>query len=206
MGTPTLSSNIEFLKKRFIQDIHVFNREKGYLSVPSFNLRMDPKVLKAAALAIAENFQDDDFNSIHGIPHSGNFLAAAVSMEIKKDVRLHTSRKDQVIPTTWKEVYRKEVRSFTTSNDGSDVFAGINLSFVHKGDKILLIDDVCARGETGYGLIKGLQESGIKVIGYAVLFDKVFQGGMERISKLGVKTFSCVRVNRILQGDTVELL
>jgi adenine/guanine phosphoribosyltransferase-like PRPP-binding protein len=121
-------------------------------------------------------------------------------------VRIHSSRKDQFIPSTWKDVYRQELKSFTTSSDRVTVFSGINLSFVKKGDRVLLLDDVCATGETGYHIIEGLRKRGVTVVGYAVLFDKIFQGGLEYIQTLGIKTYSCIRVEKIGKGDSVTLL
>ncbi len=196
----------EFLKKEFLREAKVIDVERGYISVSSFNLRMKPEVLTAAAKLIANFFKNDKIDTVHGIPHSGNYLATAVALALDGQVRLHSSRKDQNIPASWKDVYRQEVRSFTTSTAGMDVFSGINLSFVKKGDRVLLLDDVCARGETGYKIIKGLQERGVKVVGFAVLFDKVFQGGLDYVAGLGVKVFSCVRVKKIGSNDKVELL
>ena len=86
------------------------------------------------------------------------------------------------------------------------VYSGINLSFVQKGDRVLLLDDVCATGETGYRIVSGLQKRGVNVVGFAVLFDKIFQGGLEYIGTLGVKVFSCIRVEKIEKGDKVTLL
>ncbi len=196
---------LDYLRKEFLAEARVIDAEKGYISVPSFNLRMKPPVLKEAAKTIAGHFQGDKITVIHGIPHSGNYLATAVAVELGGDIRLHSSRKDQNIPAVWKDVYREEIRSFTASSAGVDVFSGINLSFVKKGDRALVLDDVCARGETGYKIVKGLQDRGVKVVGFAVLFDKIFQGGLELVSSLGVKVFSCVRVKMINKLNQVVL-
>lgn len=206
MGTDEVKTAADFLKKEFLKDAKVIDHERGYISISSFNLRMKPAVLKAAAELIANEFRNENITVIHGIPHSGNYLATTVALALDKDVRLHASRKDQNIPTSWKDVYREEIRSFTTSNSGTTVFSGINLSFVQKGDRVLLLDDVCATGETGYRIISGLMERGVTVIGYAVLFDKVFQGGLDHIATLGIKVFSCIRVSEIGPHDKIVLL
>jgi len=188
MALVKIEKELKFLREEFLREAKVIDVDRGYVSVSCFNLRMKPEVLKAAAKVIAEEFKADKVDTVHGIPHSGNYLAAAVAMELDGQVRLHTSRKDQNIPTSWKDVYREEVRSFTTSTGGVDVFSGINLSFVKKGDQVLLVDDV------------------VKVVGFAVLFDKVFQGGLETVAELGVKVFSCVRVKELGENDRVVLL
>lgn len=205
MAAMSLQSELAYLKKEFLRDAKVLDPDRGYISVSSFNLRMKPQVLKSSATIIANEFKNDHIDIVHGIPHSGNYLATAVALKLGENVRLHSSRKDQNIPTTWKDVYREEVRSFTTSGDNFTVFSGINLSFVQKGDRVLLIDDVCATGETGYHVVSGLQKRGVNVVGFAVLFDKIFQGGVEYVSSLGVKVFSCIRVSQIGEHDRVEL-
>lgn len=205
MATREIEKDLMFLRQEFLREAKVIDAERGYISVSSFNLRMKPSVLSAAARLIAHQFQNDHINCIHGIPHSGNYLATAVTLALGNGARIHSSRKDQNIPTTWKDIYREEIRSFTTSNSGLTVFSGINLSFVQPGDHVLLIDDVCATGETGYHIIEGLRKRKVNVVGFAVLFDKMFQGGLDHVARLGVKVFSCVRVAEIGKGDRVAL-
>jgi adenine phosphoribosyltransferase len=205
MAATNLHSELAFLQEEFLRDAKVINPDRGYISVSSFNLRMKPSILKSAASVIAQTFASDHIDTIHGIPHSGNYLATAVALTMDMPVHLHASRKDQNIPSNWKDVYREEIRSFTTSDEQLTVFSGINLSFVKKGDHVLLLDDVCATGETAYRIIQGLQQRGVTIAGYAVLFDKVFQGGLEYVASLGVKTFSCVRVEKIGSHDSVTL-
>ncbi|MDO8571275.1 MAG: phosphoribosyltransferase family protein [bacterium] len=205
MAAEKIKEAIAYLKQEFLRDAKVLDSERGYISISSFNLRMKPQVLAAAAAVIAHEFKGDRIDIVHGIPHSGNYLATAVALALGGSVRLHASRKDQNIPTSWKDVYREEVQSFTTSSQSVTVFSGINLSFVQKGDRVLLVDDVCATGEAGYHIVSGLQKRGVQVVGLAVLFDKIFQGGVEYVSSLGVKVFSCVRVEKIGKGDTVVI-
>ncbi len=198
--------DLEFLRQEFLRDAKVIDLERGYISASSFNLRMKPSVLAAAARLIAHEFRNDHIDCIHGIPHSGNYIATAVALALGNGARIHSSRKDQNIPTTWKDIYREEIRSFTTSNSGMTVFSGINLSFVQPGDRVLIVDDVCATGETGTRIVSGLLKRAVKVVGFAVLFDKVFQGGLDEVTKLGVKVFSCVRVLEIGKHDRIELM
>ena len=184
----------------------MLDARRGYISASAFNLRMQPEIIRAAAEVIADHFRSSRIDVIHGIPHGGNYLATAVALTMAGNVRLHASRKDQNIPTSWKEVYRQEVRSSSLSGEAGTVFAGINLSFVRPTERILLIDDICASGETGAEIITGLIKRGIKVVGFAVMFDKMFQGGLERISQLGVEAYSCVRVKEITPDGRIKIL
>jgi adenine/guanine phosphoribosyltransferase-like PRPP-binding protein len=205
MAIGDISHELAFLRTEFLHDAKVIDHERGYISVPSFNLRMKPSVLSAAADIIAHEFRNDHIDIIHGIPHSGNYLATAVALKLNQNIRLHSSRKDQNIPTAWKDVYREEIRSYTTGGSGFHVFSGINLSFVQKGDRVLLVDDVCATGETGHRVASGLAKRGVNIVGFAVLFDKVFQGGLANVASLGIKVYSCIHVTRIDKGDVVIL-
>lgn len=207
MASQDPQSDQAYLKEEFLRDARVLDLDRGYISASAFNLRMKPAVLAAAARLIAAEFKDEIIDIVHGIPHSGNYLATAVALALDNGhTRLHSSRKDQNVPTTWKDIFRQEVRSFTTSNGGMNVFSGINLSFVQKGDRVLIIDDVCATGETGTAIVSGLLKNGIKVAGFAVLFDKVFQGGLAQVSALGIKAYSCIRIASIDKGDAMALL
>lgn len=205
MTEDQLDDDRMYVRTEFLREVKVIDRSRGYISVSSFNLRMKPSVLSAAARLIKHEFEQDTIDCIHGIPHSGNYLATAVALALGNGVRLHTSRKDQQVPTSWKDIYRAEIRSFTTSNSGLTVFSGLNLSFVKKGDRVLIIDDVCATGETGYHIVNGLLSCGVSVVGFAVLFDKLFQGGLARIAELGIKTYSCVRVRELTPTDVVHI-
>lgn len=205
MDRQAAETKLEFLRRTFMEEARVLDARRGYISVSAFNLRMRPEVLQAAALVIADRFRRLKIDVIHGIPHGGNYLATAVALELGGKVRLHASRKDQNIPASWKEVYRQEVRSFSLSGEAGTVFAGINLSFVRPGERILLVDDVCATGETGTKIITGLIERGVKVAGFAVMFDKMFQGGLKRIAQLGVEVYACVRVKEITSTGQIKI-
>ncbi len=206
MAPQDLKNDRAFLHQEFLRDAKVIDLDRGYVSASSFNLRMKPSILATAARLIAHEFAGEKIDIIHGIPHSGNYLATAVALAIDNPtLRLHSSRKDQNVPTTWKDMFRAELRSFTTSNSGMSVFSGINLSFVLPGDRVLIIDDVCATGGTGVDIIEGLLKRGVHVAGFAVLFDKVFQGGLEQVAKLDIKVYSCLHVLEIGKHDYVKL-
>ncbi|MBI5619762.1 hypothetical protein HY950_02260, partial [Candidatus Gottesmanbacteria bacterium] len=94
MAAQNLKSDLAYLKQEFLREAKVIDPDRGYISVSSFNLRMKPTVLKAAAKVIAHEFANEKIDIVHGIPHSGNYLATAVSLELGGNTRLHSSRKD----------------------------------------------------------------------------------------------------------------
>ena len=61
------------------------------------------------------------------------------------------------------------------------------------GDRVYLIDDVIAFGNTVIPIIKGLRDRGIEVIGMAVYFAKLFQPGMQKIQdETGITPFAVI--------------
>lgn len=71
--------------------------------------------------------------------------------------------------------------------------------------KVLVVDDVVAHGNTAVAALTALQKAGVEVIGLAVLFDKVWQKGTQRIfQETGVKVSSLISIEQITtQGDLV---
>ena len=170
----------------FLKEARVLDAKRGYISASAFNLRMKPEVLWAAAKVIAGYFGKFKIDVIHGISHGGNYLATAVALAMAVS-GCTPHAKIKTFRLRGKRFIAGKLGRLLLSGETGTVFAGINLSFVRPGERILLIDDICASGETGAEIITGLIKRGVKVAGFAVMFDKMFQGGLERIAQLGVK-------------------
>ncbi len=56
--------------------------------------------------------------------------------------------------------------------------------------RLLIIDDVCATGETGVGIVEGLLTRGVRVAA---------------VAQTGVKVFSCIRVTEIGKHDHIQI-
>lgn len=202
------SKRLSFLRGKFLEHAEVRDPYLGYIAVESFNICMDPEVLQTAASCIASEFLNSEIDVVFGIPQNGKYLGTAVALafgRLGKNVKLHASSKGESVSGAWRDVFQGNVRSFTTKAQGERVNARINFASVESGSKVLLIDDVCACGDTAVTAILGMQEMGVEVVGFAVLFDKKFQGGLERVSELGVPVFSCVRVERIDHNNEIIL-
>jgi adenine/guanine phosphoribosyltransferase-like PRPP-binding protein len=71
---------------------------------------------------------------------------------------------------------------------------------------VLLLDDVVAHGDTAIAAIDALHSAGVEVVGLAVLFDKLWQGGVEAIKKkTDVDTYSLIRIKEITSSGSVVL-
>ena len=68
MAPEDLKKDRDFLHQEFLRDAKVIDLERGYVSASSFNLRMKPSVLAAAARLIAHEFREEKIDIVHGIP------------------------------------------------------------------------------------------------------------------------------------------
>lgn len=193
---------VQRVMQAFLDEASVIDEKKGFISAPSTNQLRNPELQQSVARIIATEFSDIKIDKVFGIPISGINLATATAA-LLPGVKEVPTRKGVETPTSWKQVFTAEIKSFTT-----EVKSSIKYSFVYPGDKVLVIDDVCAFGETATEVIHSLiEEAEADVVGFVVWWDKVFQGGLERIEKtFGIKTFSVIRVKEIGNNGKIILM
>jgi adenine/guanine phosphoribosyltransferase-like PRPP-binding protein len=191
-----------FLKQKFLESAFVKDAKKGYIVVKSFNLAIDPDVLEFASRCWAEHFHHDThIDAIVGLPDAGARLVSVLG-EMLRVGSILPSKRTLVVPGAWEDVVSYRNQSFTTNQDEVQSHIG----FMKAGMRVLLVDDVVAHGNTAIAAIKALQAAGVEVIGLAVLFDKAWQGGVERIeSETGVKVFSLINIKKITPKGKVVL-
>ncbi len=198
----TTNDKLEFLKQKFLQSAFVKDATKGYIVVKSFNLAIDPDVLEFASRCWAEHYHHDThIDAIVGLPDAGARLVSVLG-EMLRVGSILPSKRTLVVPGSWENVVSYRNQSFTTNQDEVQSHIG----FIKSGMRVLLVDDVIAHGNTAIAAIKALQAAGVEVIGLAVLFDKAWQGGLERIqTETGVKVFSLINIKKITPKGEVVL-
>jgi adenine/guanine phosphoribosyltransferase-like PRPP-binding protein len=190
------------IKQEFLKHAVVMDKEKGYIVVEPLNLVLDPDLLSLASRAWAEEYIDlQRIDAIVGLPDAGSRLVSILAdmLRIKKVL---PSKRTDVVPSSWNSVVTYSNASFTTGKE--DLVS--NIGFVKPGMRLLIVDDVVARGETAISAIKALQEYGVEVVGMAVLFDKIWQGGVKRVEEeTGISVFSLVSIESISESGEVLL-
>jgi adenine/guanine phosphoribosyltransferase-like PRPP-binding protein len=187
------------LRKRFLNEAKVTNFEKGYISVPSVNQRIDLEMQGWAADLIVDHFRKlgIEFDAVVGIPNSGIPLGTSVAERL--GVPLAPGRKGKDFPGAWKMpvIVEENVPSFTTGVTSSFVFNGIQ-----SGETVLAVEDVIATGETMENIARAFQAKGITVYN-AAYFAKVFQGGVARLREIGIEPFYAIGIEKITgqEGD-----
>lgn len=178
---------MELLKQRIMEEGIVLNNRA--LKVDSFlNHQIDPKLFVAMGKEIAARFKDKGIQRIVTIEASG--IAVALPVAIEMDVPLVFARKKKSILMT-DDVYHSVVYSYT-KEENYDVT--ISKRFLPEGEKVLIIDDFLASGEAAMGLCKLVESAGDTVEGIAIVIEKSFQPGRERLERAGYDVQSLVRI------------
>lgn len=198
----TINDKVTFLKQRFLDTAFVKDAEKGYVVVKEFNLAIDPDVLQFASRCWAEKYHlRKDIDAIVGLPDAGARLVSVLA-DMMRIPQILPSKRVPTPPGAWQDVVSFSNSSFTTDQD--DVVS--HIGFVKTGMKVLVVDDVVAHGTTAVTALKALQEAGAEVVGLAVLFDKAWQGGVERVKKeTGIETYSLISIEDIASDGTITL-
>lgn len=185
------------LKQLFLDSAFVKDAEKGYVVVENFNLAIDPDILELASRCWADSFRDfKDIDAVVGLPDAGARLAPGLAEKLHAHAILPSKRVPHP-PGAWKDVVSYSNSSFTTNQDEVKSHIG----FVRPGMKVLLVDDVVAHGNTAVAAILALQAAGVEVVGLAVLFDKTWQKGTQRVSaETGITVTSLISIQEI-QAD-----
>lgn len=187
---------MELLKERIREEGIVLNNR--VLKVDSFlNHQIDPKLFVQIGKEIANRFKDKGIERIVTIEASG--IAVALQVAIEMDVPLVFARKKKSILMT-DDVYHSVVYSYT-KEENYDVT--ISKKFLPAGEKVLIIDDFLASGEAAMGLVKLVESAGDTVEGIAIVIEKSFQPGRERLEREGYDVQSLVRIKEFKDNKCV---
>lgn len=130
---------------------------------------------------------------ILGIGNSGISLATAVHNNFEM-TELVIARKTEQGPVSSNNYLLTTAFSYSQKRQQS-----FQVPKLPKDSRVLMIDDVVAHGSVSLAVgeaIKG--QKGVEVVGFGVYFDKVFQGGLEKVSqRLGIPIFSLIRIAQI---------
>lgn len=155
---------------------------------------MKPEMLRELA-SIIHKHANLDIDKIVAVEAMGIHLATALSLET--NIPFVVIRKRQYNLPGEKEVYQK------TGYGSSELY----INDLHKGEKILLIDDVVSTGGTLIALIKTLKDMGLDLKSVVAIIDK--GEGKEIVKReTGVDVLSIVKLdvinNKVVIERTIE--
>ncbi len=158
------------LEKMIIENGEV--KEGNILKVDSFlNHQLNPEFLYQMGEEFYRLFKDKEITRILTIEASGIAIAVMAALIFK--VPLVFAKKTESLNLD-KDIYTSKVFSYTKNKEYNIM---ISKKYLHKNDKILIIDDFLAEGNAMKGLIDVAEQSGAQISGIGIAIEKGFQQG-----------------------------
>ena len=188
-------AHVKELEERILRDGRVLGG--GILKVDSFvNHQVDPLLMDACGREFARLFASVHATKVLTAEISG--IAPAVTTAIHLGLPVVYARKAKPI-TMPDQVYLTLAPSHTK---GRMVELIISPEYLANGEKVLIIDDFLASGQTILGLARLAEAAGSKIVGIGALIEKIFEGGRAALKPLGVPIHSLACITA-MDGDKV---
>ncbi len=187
---------MELLKERIRREGR--NLGGGILKVDSFiNHQVDPELMVAVGRELARRFADAGATKVLTAEVSG--IAPALTTAMALGIPVVYARKTKPI-TMPERVYRQTAPSHTK---GRRVELLASPEFLRPSDRVLIVDDFLATGQTISALVRLVEEAGAKLVGIGTLIEKRFEGGRALLEGLGVPIESLVVITDMSDGRIV---
>ena len=186
---------MESLKQRILEEGSILSKQ--VLSLDAIlNHQVDPKLIMEIGREFAQRFSGVKITRVLTMESSGIPIAFATAHEL--GVPLVFARRKKTL-TTDSDAYFERVPSFT-KGIVTDIM--VSKKFLNKDDRVLLIDDIIANGDTARGLIRIIERSGAELAGLGIVVEKSFQAGARTIRDLGIRIESLVKI-KSLDNDQI---
>ena len=174
------------LKERILSDGRCL--PGGILKVDNFiNHQMDPVLMKRMAQELVSRLGGCGANKILTVEASG--IAPAIMVGYLMELPVVFAKKR--VPSTMEGTLTAEVFSFTKNRTYTIC---VSAEYLHKGDRVLFIDDFLANGNAALGVLELVEKSGAEIVGMGFLIEKSFQRGGEELRGRGVKVEPLARI------------
>jgi xanthine phosphoribosyltransferase len=178
---------VKELKERILRDGK--NLGGGILKVDSFvNHQVDPSLMDACGREFARRFAPLQATKVLTAEISG--IAPALTTAIHLGLPVVYARKTKPI-TMPDQVFLTLAPSHTK---GRMVELIVSPEYLANNERVLIIDDFLASGQTILGLVRLAEASGSKIVGIGALIEKSFEGGRAVLEPLGVpiESLACI--------------
>jgi len=187
---------VKELEERILRDGQVLGG--GILKVDSFvNHQVDPLLMDACGREFAKLFASVGATKVLTAEISG--IAPALTTAIHLGLPVVYARKHKPI-TMPDQVYLTLAPSHTK---GRMVELIVSPEYLANGEKVLIIDDFLASGQTILGLVRLAEASGSKVVGIGALIEKIFEGGRDVLQVTGVPIHSLACITSMEENKVV---
>jgi len=174
---------LKLLEERILKD----GRVKGgnILKVDSFlNHQIDVNLYEEIGKEVYRLYKDSGITKILTIEASGIGLACVVAKEFQVPALFAKKNRTKNIDG---EVYASAVESYT---HGITYTIIVSKRFLNPEDRVLIIDDFLARGNSLLGLVEIVEQSGAALVGCAIAIEKGFEEGGAILRGRGIRVES----------------
>jgi xanthine phosphoribosyltransferase len=174
------------------------NLGRGILKVDGFiNHQVDAELMMEAGRELAARFAGVGATKVLTAEISGIAPALATALWLK--VPVVYARKTKPVTMT-DPVYVEAAPSHTK---GISVFLMVSPEFLGPGDRVLIVDDFLASGQTIGALVRLVRHAGAELVGIGALIEKSFEGGREELEVLGIPLHALATVIDMSDGQIV---
>ena len=187
---------MDALKERILRDGE--NLGRGILKVDSFvNHQVDPALMLEAGREMAAHFAGIGATKVLTAEISG--IAPALTTALALGVPLLYARKTKPVTMT-DPVYVEAAPSHTK---GVAVFLMCSPEFLTPDDRILIIDDFLASGQTINALVRMVRHADAELVGIGALIEKSFEGGRAALEPLGIPLHALVAIEKMTDNQLI---
>ena len=187
---------MDLLKQRILADGR--NLGQGILKVDGFvNHQVDPRLMFACGQELAARFGHLGATKVLTAEISGIAPAVATAYHLGLPVVYARKQKPITMPN---EIFLTLAPSHTK---GRTVELIVSPEYLGATERILIIDDFLASGQTILGLVRLAQAAGARVVGIGALIEKSFEGGRALLAPQGVPIESLAIISSMDDGQIV---
>jgi len=182
-----MEAKVKVLQERILSEGK--NLGNGILKVDGFvNHQVDPTLMDACGEEFARRFASVGATKVLTAEISG--IAPAVATALHMGLPVVYARKHKPI-TMPDQVLLTLAPSHTK---GRTVELIVSPEYLAGGEKVLIIDDFLASGNTILGLVRLAETAGSQIVGIGALIEKTFEGGREALKPLKVPIEALARI------------
>lgn len=174
------------------------NLGSGILKVDGFiNHQVDPRLMDGCGRELAERFSRVEATKVLTAEISG--IAPALTTARHLGVPVVYARKSRPI-TMPDQVFLTTAPSHTK---GRSVELIVSPEYLGPGERVLIVDDFLATGQTILGLARLAAAAGSTIVGVGVVIEKTFEGGREALGRLEVPVEALAQVTDMSHGRII---
>jgi xanthine phosphoribosyltransferase len=187
---------VKLLKQRIHQD--GANLGGGILKVDGFiNHQVDPDLMAACGKELAKRFQAVAASKVLTAEISG--IAPALTTAAELGLPVVYARKSKPI-TMPDQIFLTLAPSHTK---GRTVELIVSPEYLGLEERVLIIDDFLASGQTIMGLVRLASAAGASIVGIGILIEKRFEGGRDLLDHLEVPIEALAVITDMSDGKIV---